>query len=364
MIKVAIVDDQKVVTQGLKALLDIEPDVQIVGTGSNGEEAIHLAETLSPDVLLIDQYMPVMDGTTATKIISSRFPKIAVLLLSGSESDDTIAAALRAGAKGYLLKSTSAEDLANSIRSVHRGYSQMGPGLMEKVLAKMSSTSATEGNAVQETATPTFTNRLLPLLSDPTRFDIEANRLLLDSVNSSAVAADLMTQIDRKLQRNPNHVTALYLAGELIHKYNQHSRLSINYFRLAFQHSQQQNFSSTVSLHVCQSAWKANSGEVLGWLKELLRTWQPNQPRSEFFKVLGQVFMPSSSPYRLIRSAWEIQCASRLCASLNTLKPKIESLVAQNRAPYSRATQSSYSSRSQVGVTPLDRIEERSFERN
>ena len=364
MIKVVIVDDQKVVTQGLKALLDIEPDVQIVGTGSNGEEAIHLAETLNPDVLLIDQYMPIMDGTAATKIISNRFPKVAVLLLSGSESDDTIAAALNAGAKGYLLKTTSAEDLANSIRSAHRGYSQMSPGLMEKVLAKMNAAPTAGTAADQESTVQSFSSRLSQLLSDPAQFDIEAIRLLLDFVNDPAVAADLMTQIERKLQRNQNHVTALYLAGELIHEFNQHSRLSINYFRLAFQRSQQQNFSVSVSLHICQAAWKANSGEVLEWLKQLLKTWQPAQPRSEFFRVLSQVLTPSSRPYRLIRSAWEIQCLSGLCANLNTLKPSVTRLSAQVEAPYSRAMHSGYPSRAQVGVAPLDRIEERSFERN
>ncbi|MGB8698946.1 MAG: response regulator transcription factor, partial [Thermosynechococcaceae cyanobacterium] len=175
MIRVVIVDDQKVVTQGLKALLESEPDIQIVGLGSNGQEAIALVTDLQPDLLLIDQYMPVMDGITATQTICQKFPKVAVLLLSGSDQEDRITEALRAGAKGYLLKSTSAEDLANSIRSVHRGYSQMGPGLLEKILSKVN-TSASAAGPPPLTALSQqnpLETELLQILNSPSSFDLE-----------------------------------------------------------------------------------------------------------------------------------------------------------------------------------------------
>jgi DNA-binding NarL/FixJ family response regulator len=325
MIKVVIVDDQKVVTQGLKALLESEPDIQIIGTGSNGQEAIDLVTELNPDVLLIDQYMPVMDGVTATRVICSRFAKIAVLLLSGSDPDDTIADALNAGAKGYLLKSTSAEDLANSIRTLYRGYSQMGPGLIEKFLATVNTKTLSSPPSAQSSVhlPRTAENALSQVLSTPTQFNIEAMTALLGSVNGPTSAAALMTQIERKLQNQPHHVSALYLAGRLISSFQQHSRLSMNYFRLAYQNSQAQSFSVVVRLEIAQAAWNINSGEVLGWLKEMLKTWPPKVPQSKFFENLAQVFSSSSAPYRLLKATWEIQQLLGLCEQADTLKSSL-----------------------------------------
>jgi DNA-binding NarL/FixJ family response regulator len=373
MIKVAIVDDQKVVTQGLKALLEVEPDVQIIGTGSNGQEAIQLVETLSPDVLLIDQYMPVMDGVAATKIICSRFPKIAVLLLSGSESDETIAEALQAGAKGYLLKSTSAEELADSIRSVHRGYSQMGPGLMEKLIAKINAgnagklpdASAKSTRGAAEPLVQSSVDPLMQLLRDSTQFDVEAMRRLLDSVNGPTDAAELMTQIERKLQRNPSHVSALYLAGQLISEFNQHSRLPMNYLRLSYQYSQQQNFPISVQFHICRAAWNANSGEVFEWLQDMLKTWQPLQQRSEFFKGLSQVFAPSSDAYRLLKAVWEIQSIIGLCDEVDTLKPELNFLTLQKSSLDREMAQfEGLRPKETAVVLTIEQTKERSIERN
>jgi DNA-binding NarL/FixJ family response regulator len=332
MIKVVIVDDQKVVTQGLKALLESEPDIQIIGTGSNGQEAIDLVMELNPDVLLIDQFMPVMDGVAATRIICSRFANVAVLLLSGSDPDDTIADALNAGAKGYLLKNTSAEDLANSIRSLYRGYSQMGPGLIEKFLARVNSTTLSSPTAVPSSVhlAQSTDSVLSQLLSTPTQFDGEAMTALLDAVDGPTDAAALMTQIERKLQKYPHHVSALYLAGRLIGSFQQHSRLSMNYFRLAYQNSQAQSFSVTVRLQIAQAAWNVNSSEVLGWLKEMLKTWPPKSPQSKFFENLALVFSESSAAYRLLKATWEIQHIRGLCDQADTLKSKLSPFNREN----------------------------------
>jgi DNA-binding NarL/FixJ family response regulator len=333
MIKVVIVDDQKVVTQGLRALLESEPDIQIIGTGSNGQEAIDLVTELSPDVLLIDQFMPVMDGVAATRIICSRFSNIAVLLLSGSDPDDTIADALNAGAKGYLLKNTSAEDLANSIRSLYRGYSQMGPGLIEKFLAKVNAKTLSSPTAVQSSGPlmQSAENALSQLLNTPTQFDSAAMTALLDSVNGPVAAATLMTQIERKLQKHPHHVSALYLAGQLIGSFQQHSRLSMNYFRLAYQNSQAQSFAVPVRLQIAQAAWNINSSEVLGWLKEMLKTWPPKLSQSKFFEHLEIAFSPSSVAYRLLKATWEIQQIRGLCDEADTLKSKLSLLNSENQ---------------------------------
>jgi DNA-binding NarL/FixJ family response regulator len=133
MIRILLVDDQSLIRQGLKAMLSIEADLEVVGTAENGQVAIQKIETLKPDVVLMDVRMPIMDGREATRIISQKFPDVKVLVLSTFDDDRYIADSIRAGAKGYLLKDMPSEELAQSIRLIDRGYTQMGPGLMEKL---------------------------------------------------------------------------------------------------------------------------------------------------------------------------------------------------------------------------------------
>ncbi|NJK67422.1 MAG: response regulator transcription factor [Microcoleus sp. CSU_2_2] len=137
MIRLLLVDDQSLICQGLQAVLNQEGDLQVVGTAENGQAAINLAATLQPDVVLMDIRMPVMTGIEATRLITEQFPDIKVLVLSTFDDDRDIAQSMRSGAKGYLLKDMPAPELAEAIRLVHRGYSQMAPGLMEKLLTNV-----------------------------------------------------------------------------------------------------------------------------------------------------------------------------------------------------------------------------------
>ncbi|MCT7951888.1 response regulator transcription factor [Ancylothrix sp. C2] len=136
MIRVLLVDDQNLIRSGLKVVLQTEPDIEIVGEASDGQSAIQKVETLMPDVVLMDIHMPVMDGVTATKIISERFSGVKVLVLTTFDEDEYVADALRCGAMGYLLKDMPTEELAAAIRTVDKGYTQIGPGLVEKIMAK------------------------------------------------------------------------------------------------------------------------------------------------------------------------------------------------------------------------------------
>jgi DNA-binding NarL/FixJ family response regulator len=152
MIRILLVDDQAIIREALKVLLEQEQDFQIVGTGENGQVAIDQVAALQPDVLLIDIIMPGMDGVTATQIISQRFPETKTIVLSGQDDEKSLAQALQAGAKGYLLKTTAREDLASTIRSVYRGHSQLGPGLFEKFVATMSASAPPEVALVTATS--------------------------------------------------------------------------------------------------------------------------------------------------------------------------------------------------------------------
>ncbi|MBN3898985.1 MAG: response regulator transcription factor [Nostoc sp.] len=144
MIKVLLVDDQSLIRQGLKALLELEADIEIVGEAENGEQAINLVAEFQPDVVLLDIRMPIMDGVAATREIKKRFVKTKILVLTTFDDDEYVSAALQNGAMGYLLKDTPSEELAVAIRAVHKGYTPLGPGIVKKLLTQFSHPTPTQ----------------------------------------------------------------------------------------------------------------------------------------------------------------------------------------------------------------------------
>lgn len=136
MIRLLLADDQDLIRRGLSVLLEIDPELEVVGEASNGQEAIDLVAGLAPDVVLMDVRMPVMDGVAGTAEICQKFPQTKVLVLTTFDDRDYVARALKAGASGYLLKDTPFEELSQAIRLVCKGYTQIGPGLAASVLAQ------------------------------------------------------------------------------------------------------------------------------------------------------------------------------------------------------------------------------------
>ena len=134
-IRVLIVDDQKMIREGLKALIKTETDIEIIGVAENGEHAVRQVESLHPNVVLMDMEMPGMNGMEATKLICQRFPDVKILVLSTFDTQEYVSRSLSAGAMGYLLKGTPAKELTDAIRSVHRGYAQIGPGIYQNLSA-------------------------------------------------------------------------------------------------------------------------------------------------------------------------------------------------------------------------------------
>jgi DNA-binding NarL/FixJ family response regulator len=127
MIRLLIVDEQKSIQENLTSLLAKEKEIKILATASNGKIALEKVEKLHPDVVLMDLSMPIMDGVTATQIISQRYPQTKILILTGSNKNQNLNQALVAGAKGYLLKTAPREDIITAINAVHRGCVYFGP---------------------------------------------------------------------------------------------------------------------------------------------------------------------------------------------------------------------------------------------
>lgn len=137
MIRLLVVDDQIMFREGLVSLLSLEPDIEVVGEGGNGNEAIALAENLQPDVILMDVRMPICDGVKATKEIHQRFPWIRIMVLTTFNEDQFISQSLQNGALGYILKSTPSRQLAAIIRSLAQGFGQLDPAIVLKVFAQI-----------------------------------------------------------------------------------------------------------------------------------------------------------------------------------------------------------------------------------
>jgi DNA-binding NarL/FixJ family response regulator len=165
MIRLLVVDDQQDFRQGLAALLSLQEDLEVVGQANHGQEAIALTEKLQPDVILMDVRMPVCDGVVATREIHQRYPWIRILVLTTFDEDEYIGQSLKAGALGYLLKDTSAKELAAAIRTVHKGYSQLGPTIAPKAFSQLHSFEQQSATQLQSTRHPyQFSDRELELL--------------------------------------------------------------------------------------------------------------------------------------------------------------------------------------------------------
>ncbi len=133
-IRVVIAEDQALVRRGAALLISLEPDMEVVGQACNGVEAVQLALTLRPDVILMDLHMPLKGGVTATREITQTLPATQILVLTTLNDDETVFEAVRAGAQAYLLKDADESELLETIRALRRGESRLTPQIARKVM--------------------------------------------------------------------------------------------------------------------------------------------------------------------------------------------------------------------------------------
>jgi DNA-binding NarL/FixJ family response regulator len=160
-IRVLIVDDHHVVRRGLVFFLRTQKDLEIIGEAANGNEAVELAKSLKPDIILMDLVMPEMDGIQATKIIKQEQPDIKIMMLTSFSDQDHVIPALEAGASGFQLKDIQPDELVTSIKKIIGGENQLHPKATSHLLANLSNKSKQEKNLLED-----LTKRELDVLKE------------------------------------------------------------------------------------------------------------------------------------------------------------------------------------------------------
>ncbi|MEL6495268.1 MAG: response regulator transcription factor [Cyanobacteria bacterium J06623_7] len=203
MIRILLVDDQNLVQQGIKVLLDRDSEIKVVGTVRDGRSALMAVEKLRPDIVLLDIEMPRMDGITATKYITHLAPKTKVIILSSHEDRKYLTRALMAGAKSYILKDSLFTDLKQAIISVNNGYSQIESRLLAKIFDP-SSVKQTKKNTsvVTNHSSHTYVANSLPKQKDPVSVSVAAANH--DSaVEAIAPAEDIVVEGVKRTTKTP-----------------------------------------------------------------------------------------------------------------------------------------------------------------
>lgn len=133
-IKVLLAEDHTIVRKGIRSLLDDQPNIEVIGEAEDGREAIEKVEQLAPDIILMDNTMPILNGLEATRQIKKRFPEIKILILTMHTNEEYILQFLRVGASGYLVKQTAPTELVSAIEAVYRGDSFLSPSISRTII--------------------------------------------------------------------------------------------------------------------------------------------------------------------------------------------------------------------------------------
>ena len=195
-IRVLIVDDHAIVREGQRALIDTEPGMAVVGEANDGFEAVKLADSLQPDVILLDLHMPRKDGIEAIEEIKAENPEARILVLTSFTEDEKVYAAIKAGAMGYLLKDSSPQEILKAIRQVYQGEMSMRPSIANKLMHELQRTS---------NLTPT---------EDPlTAREVEILKLVAQGLSNQEIAEKLVISERTVRTHVTNILSKLHLAN-------------------------------------------------------------------------------------------------------------------------------------------------------
>ena len=196
--RVLIADDQRVVREGLALLLRLLPGVEVVGSASDGEEALALATQLSPDVVLMDLRMPRCDGVEATRRLLQVQPRCRVVVLTTYADDRSVVEALRAGARGFLTKDAGADEIRRAIEAVVEGKAAIDPAVQHHLVAAVSGSAAAEPPPPSDNAAPALPDGL-------TQREAEVLALIAGGLSNAEIAARLVVS-EATVKTHINHL--------------------------------------------------------------------------------------------------------------------------------------------------------------
>ncbi|GIH74513.1 response regulator [Planobispora longispora] len=179
-IRVLIVDDHALIRRSLEMVLAAEADIEVVGEASDGQEAVELADRLTPDVVLMDVRMPRQSGIEATREIKAAAPSVRIIMLTVSDEEEDLFEAIKAGATGYLLKNVQLDEVPEVVRGVHEGQSLINPAMAAKLITEFASMSRKEAERPPQLPVPRLTER-----------EMEVLRLVAKGMNNREIAKQL-----------------------------------------------------------------------------------------------------------------------------------------------------------------------------
>ena len=182
-IRVLLVDDQNLFREGLRTILSVQADIEVVGEAANGQEALVQAAALQPQVILMDLRMPILDGVAATRRLRTEQPQSRVIVLTTFDEDESVFEGLRAGAVGYLLKDVASDKLVEAIRAAARGETFLQPSVAAKVVA--------EFNRLSNPARPSPIPSPQPLIEPLSERELETLRLVANGASNREIATAL-----------------------------------------------------------------------------------------------------------------------------------------------------------------------------
>jgi DNA-binding NarL/FixJ family response regulator len=195
MIRVLICDDQDVVCEGLRAILEASPELKVIGVAHDGAEAVELVSKSLPDIVLMDLQMPVMNGLQATQAIHQKYSQVKVLVLTTYDADEWIFDAIRSGASGYLLKNTPREALVKAIKDTVAGKTHVDPAVAGKLFARLAMNTPAPDTALIKNLTEREVNVLRLLARGLSNADI-AQRLSLTEGTVRNYVSQVLAKLD------------------------------------------------------------------------------------------------------------------------------------------------------------------------
>ena len=208
-IRLLVVDDQAAVRDALAVMLDLDPDIAVVGTAANGKDAVAAVDEYDPQVVLMDLHMPVMGGVEATGLLHTARPDLPVVVLTTFEDDESILAALRAGARGYLTKDADRATIIQAVRGAHAGHSVLDPAVQSRLLSLATRVPAAELDtaAPPGAAQPHTVNTAVPLTA--------REREILDLIGQGLRNNEIARQLYITEATVKTHINNLFAKADL-----------------------------------------------------------------------------------------------------------------------------------------------------